>query len=134
MFMGVFAGGTQAVFAVRSGVGHTGPGWCRPSHTQCSAIVLRPRQTEHISVPSASGGQPRQYILRVTRVTAGTTHSRTVALAAYNRHSAAGLCELDLANPVSFSQTDGTVTNVATAACKKQKSAVPFSSYFATAR
>jgi len=134
MFMGVFAGGTQTVFAVRSGIGHTGPGWCRPSHTQCSAIVLKAGQTEHIVVPSASGGQPDQFLLRVTRVTARVTHSHTVALAAYNRHSAAGLCELDMANPVSFSQTDGTVTNVASAACKQQKSAVPFSSYFVTAR
>lgn len=128
MFMGVMAGGRQAVFALGAGLQHTGPGLCRPSHTQCSAILLKAGQTEHIVVPAAAGGQPQQLILRLVHIASIVTHSQKAALAAYQRHSAVGLCELALADPVSYSQTSGTVANVARAACRHQAAAVPFRS------
>ena len=56
MFMGVMSDGRSAVFALHAGVGHTGPGLCRPDHVRCSAIVLKAGQTEHLSVPTANGG------------------------------------------------------------------------------
>ncbi len=126
MFMGVMAGGRQAVFALRAGLQHAGPGLCRPDRAHCSAILLQAGQTEHITVPATSGAQQQQLILRLVHIASHVTHSRKVALAAYQRHSAAGLCELDLADPVSYSQSNGTVSSVATAACRKQSAAVPF--------
>lgn len=127
MFMGVMAGGTQAVFALGSGLGHTGPGLCRPDHTQCSAIVLKAGQTEVITVPTSSGGH-RKLLLKLVHISSTMTHSHSVALAAYQRHSAAGRCELDLSNPVSYSAAAGTLSSVAKAACDGQPGAVPFPS------
>ena len=62
--------------------------------------------------------------LRLVSIASRVTHSRDEALAAFQRHSAAGLCELDLADPVTYSQ--GTVSAVAATACKDQPAAVPF--------
>lgn len=125
MFMGVMAGGRQVVFALAAGLQHQGPGLCRPDRTRCSAIVLKAGQTEHITAPTAGGGH-QQLILRLVHVTSSITHSRTAALAAYDRHSAAGLCALDLADPVSYSQANGTISTVTAAACHGQPAAVPF--------
>lgn len=124
MFMGVMGGGRQAVFALGAGVGHQGPGLCRPDAKRCAAITLEPGQTEQISVPTA-GGAPQQLILQVA-ISEGITHSRDVALAAYERHSAAGLCELYLAAPVIYSQIEGTLSSTPAAACRNQPTAVPF--------
>ncbi len=131
MFLGVMTGGKQAVFALRSGVGHTGPGLCRPDHTRCSAIVLKARQTEHLTVPLTDGSQ-KQVILRVVRITRSVTHSRKAALAAYERYSAAGLCDLALADPVLYNLGSGTVTGVPKAVCQHQPAAVPFTPLVAT--
>lgn len=125
MFLGVMTGGKQAVFALRSGVGHTGPGLCRPNHTRCSAIVLKARQTEHLTIPLTNGSQ-KQVVLRVVRIVRSVTHSRRAALAAYERHSAAGLCDLALADPVLYNLGTGTVTGVPKAVCQHQPAAVPF--------
>jgi hypothetical protein len=125
MFMGVMAGGRQAVFAFGAGVQHAGPGVCRPDRKHCAAIVLQAGQTEQIIVPTANGGH-QQLLLGLVSISSRVTHSRAQALAAYDRHSDAGLCELDLADPVTFSQSDGTLSAVATAACRKQPTAVPF--------
>jgi hypothetical protein len=126
MFMGVMAGGSEAVFALHAGIGHTGPGLCRPDHLRCSAILLKAGQTEHLTVSDANGAH-KQLILRVVRVSSSVTHSRKVALAAYQRHSAVGLCELELADPVSYSATTGTISSVAKAACQNQPAAIAFS-------
>jgi hypothetical protein len=126
MFMGVLDGGEQAVFALGAGVQHAGPGLCRPNRARCAAIVLSTGQTERIIVPGASGSQ-QQLKLTLASISSQVTHSRRDALAAYDRHSAAGLCELDLADPVTYSQTDGTLATVAAASdCKGQKRTVPF--------
>jgi hypothetical protein len=125
MFMGVMAGGQDAVFALGSGLGHSGPGVCRPDHVQCAAIVLRAGQTEVITVPTASGGH-RKMLLKLVRVSSSVTHSHSVALAAYQRHSAAGQCELDLSDPVSYSAAAGTLSSVAKATCADAPGAVPF--------
>jgi hypothetical protein len=125
MFMGVMADGKSAVFALHAGLGHTGPGLCRPDHLRCSAIVLKAGQTEHLSIPTANGGH-QQIILRVVKIASSITHSRTEALAAYHRVSAAGQCELDLANPVSYDALTGTISSVAKAACENHPNAVPF--------
>ena len=125
MFLGVMTGGKQAVFALRSGVGHTGPGLCRPDHTRCSAILLKPGQTEQLTVP-LTGGAQKQVILRVVRITRSITHSQKAALAAYDRYSAAGLCDLALADPVLYNLGNGTVTGIPKAVCQKQSGAVPF--------
>jgi hypothetical protein len=125
MFMGVMGNGQQAVFALGAGIQHTGPGLCRPSRTRCSALQLKGGQTEHIILPTANSGT-RQVLLRVVRIASSITHSRSVALAAYQRHSAAGLCALDLAEPVAYSPTTGTLATVAAAACKAQPATVPF--------
>jgi hypothetical protein len=124
MFMGVMAGGQEAVFALGAGVQHTGPGVCRPDRARCAAIVLRVGQTEQIIAPAAGG--PRQLNLSLVSIATTVTQVRDDALAAFQRHSAAGLCELDLADPVTYSQGAGTVSAVATTACKDQPAAVPF--------
>jgi hypothetical protein len=127
MFMGVMAGGQDAVFALGAGLGHSGPGVCRPDHAQCAAIALKAGQTEVITVPTASGGH-RKMLLKVVRITGSVTHSRSAALAAFQRHSAAGRCELDLSDPVSYSAAAGTLSNVTKDACDGQSGAVPFPS------
>lgn len=125
MFLGVMTGGKQAVFALRSGVGHTGPGLCRPDHARCSAILLKAGQTEHLTVTLSDGSQ-KKVVLRVVRITHGVTHSRRAALAAYLRYSAAGLCDLALADPVLYNLGTGTVTSMPKAVCNKQPKSVPF--------
>jgi hypothetical protein len=122
MLMGVMAGGTEAVFALGAGVQHSGPGLCRPDRERCAAIVLRVGQTEQIVAPVAGG--PRQLNLGLVGISRFVTHSRDVALAAFHRYSAAGRCELDLADPVTYSQ--GTVSAVAASVCKNHQAAVPF--------
>jgi hypothetical protein len=131
MFLGVMTGGKQAVFALRSGVGHTGPGLCRPDHARCSAILLKAGQTEHLTVP-LSDGSKQKVILRVVRITHSVTHSRTAALAAYLRYSPAGLCDLALADPVLYNLGTGTVTGMPKAVCDKQPKSVPFTLLVAT--
>jgi hypothetical protein len=127
MFMGVVAGGKQAVFALAAGVQHKGPGLCRPRRQQCSAILLRAGQTEQITVATPIGGQ-RRTILRLVRVRSRVTRSRSVALAAYKRQSAAGRCDLYLAEPMSYSQSEGTLSAVTGGSCRHQPAAVPFPS------
>jgi hypothetical protein len=124
MFMGVMAGGQEAVFALGAAVQHSGPGVCRPDRTRCAAIVLRVGETEQIIAPAAGG--PRQFNLSLVDIASRVTHSSDDALAAFQRHSAAGLCELDLADPVTYSQGVGTVSAVADTACKDEPAAVPF--------
>jgi hypothetical protein len=124
MFMGVMTGGRQAVFALGTGVTHTGPGLCRPDHPQCAAILLAAGQTEQLTVPTAAGGH-RRVILRVVRIRSTVTRSRSTALAAYDRHSAAGQCDLELADPVLYSSAHGTLS-AAAAQCRQQSSAVAF--------
>jgi hypothetical protein len=125
MFLGVMTGGKQSVFALRAGLGHTGPGLCRPAHTRCSAILLKPGQTEHITVP-VTGGSPQQMILRLVHITRSVTHSRQSALKAYQRYSASGLCDLALADPVLYSLESGTVSGIPKAVCAHQPASVPF--------
>ncbi len=131
MFMGVMSDGASAVFALHAGVGHTGPGLCRPDHAHCSAIVLKAGQTEHLSVPAANGSRT-DLVLRVVKIASSITHSRTVALNAYHRVNNAGQCELDLANPVSYDPVTGTISSVAKSACQRHPDAVPFG-YLVTA-
>ena len=131
MFMGVMSDGRSAVFALHAGVGHTGPGLCRPDHAHCSAIVLTAGQTEHLSVPGGNGSH-QDLVLRVVKISSSITHSRQVALAAYHRVSDAGQCELDLANPVSYDSVTGTISSVVKNACQKHPDAVPFA-YLVTA-
>jgi hypothetical protein len=125
MFMGVTSSGRQAVFTLGAAVGHTGPGLCRPNHKRCAAIMLAAGQTEHLTVPG-SGGTSRPLVLRVVRISRSVTHTFKTALDAYERHSAVGLCELALADPVSYDLLDGTVSTVAAKLCKGYKAAVPF--------
>jgi hypothetical protein len=125
MFIGVMDGGRQAVFDLGAGIQHQGPGLCRPSRARCSALQLKGGQTEQVILPTANGGH-RTVLLRLVRIVSSTTHSHSVALAAYQRHSAAGLCALDLAEPVTYSSATGTLASVAAAACKAQPAAVPF--------
>jgi hypothetical protein len=124
MFMGVMEGGRQAVFALGAGVQHSGPGICRPDRKRCAAIVLKVGQIEQIIAPAVGG--LRLYNLRLAGISSRVTHSRDEALAAFQRRSAAGLCELDLADPVSYSAGAGTVSAVAATACKDHPAAVPF--------
>jgi hypothetical protein len=131
MFLGVMTGGKQAVFALRAGLGHTGPGLCRPAHTQCSAIVLKPGQTEHITVPVA-GATPKRMVLSLVHITRTVTHSHKAALKAYERYSAAGLCDLALADPVLYNLESGTVSGIPKAVCVHQPASVPFTPLVAT--
>jgi hypothetical protein len=66
--------------------------------------------------------------VRLVRIRRAVTRSRQVALAAYRRHSAAGLCALALTQPMSYSASGGTLTGTAGAACRHRPSAVPFPS------
>jgi hypothetical protein len=131
MFLGIMTGGKQAVFALRAGLGHTGPGLCRPDRSRCSAILLQPGQTENLTIPVA-GAAPQHVILRLVRINHRVTHSRKLALAAYERYSAAGLCDLALADPVLYNLGTGTVTGVPKAVCQHQTKSVPFTSLMTT--
>lgn len=133
MFMGVLSTGRSAVFALRQDVGHTGPGLCRPNHALCSAVVLKAGQTEHLTIPSAqTGGTPHSVILRVVKITSSITHSKQVALGAFERVSHAGVCDLLLADPMLYNLGTGTLTTMPREMCAKYPHAVPFS-YFRTA-
>jgi hypothetical protein len=131
MFMGVMSNGRSAVFALRQGIGHTGPGLCRPDHDLCSAIVLKPGQTERLTIPTASGGQWKG-VLRVVRLTSSITHSEKVAQDAFDRISHPGACDLLLSDPMLYNLETGTLSNVPKSICKGDPNAVPFS-YFRTA-
>ncbi len=87
--------------------------------------MLKAGQTEHLTVSAANGGQ-QKLVLRVVKIARSITHSRTVALTAYHRVNAAGQCELDLANPVSYDSLTGTISSVAKSACQRHPNAVPF--------
>jgi hypothetical protein len=126
MFEGVMSNGNAAVFALRQGVGHTGPGWCHPDHSTCSVIVLKPGQTEDLTIPGANGTVQTR-MLRVVRITSRVTHSQKVALAAFHRVSPSGLCDLVLANPLLYHLDTGTYSNIPKEACAKYPDAVPFS-------
>jgi len=125
MFMGVMAGGRQAVFVLAAGLQHSGPGVCRPRRQVCSAILLRAGQTERFTI-SGSDGHQQLLFLDLVHVRSRVTHSRSAALYAYNRHSAAGQCELDLADPMSYSESRGTLSAVSGMSCRHQSAAVPF--------
>jgi len=125
MFFGVMSGGREAVFGLGAGVAHAGPGLCRPSRSSCSAIVLKPGEGEEVAWPTATGGVA-QAILHLDKITSRVTHSRKEALAAYQRVSKAGICDLSLAQPVSYDPDTGTVQNFPKDACKAQASSAPF--------
>jgi hypothetical protein len=125
MFFGVMSGGRQAVFGLGAGVAHAGPGLCRPSRTSCSAIVLSAGQGEEVAWPTASGGMA-QAILQVDKITSTITHSRAEALKAYKRVSRSGICDLSLAQPVSYDPDTGTVQSFPKDACKAQATSAPF--------
>jgi hypothetical protein len=125
MFFGVMSGGGQAVFGLGAGVAHAGPGLCRPSRSSCSAIVLSPGDAEEVAWPTATGAMA-QAILHLDKITSRVTHSRKEALKAYNRVSAAGICDLSLAQPVSYDPDTGTVQSFPKNACKAQASSAPF--------
>jgi hypothetical protein len=125
MFIGVMAGGRQAVFALAAGVQHRGRGRCKPSHQVCSTIVLNPGQTELLTVPTTAG-EEQQLTLSLIAVRSRVTQSRSAALAAYERESAAGQCDLNLAEPMSYGQSLGTLSAAAGGSCRHQPTAVPF--------
>lgn len=126
MFMGVTAHGHQAVFALGAAVRqHAGPGICRVDRAHCSEILLGAGQTEQLTLPTASGGT-RSVLLRVARIASTVTHSHAAALAAFDRHSAVGLCEVVLAAPMFYNSTTGTLSSVAPLACAGHTGAVPF--------
>ena len=129
MFQGVMSNGRAAVFALRQGVGHTGPGWCHPDHDLCSAIVLKPGQTEDLTIPGPDGTLQKR-MLRVVRITSSITHSDTVARAPFKRLSPPGLCDLVLAEPLTYHLDTGTYSSIPKKdACAKYPDATPFS-YF----
>jgi hypothetical protein len=125
MFFGVMSGGRQAVFGLGAGVAHAGPGLCRPSRTSCSAIVLSAGESEEVAWPTATGSVA-QAVLRVNKITSRITHSRKEALKAYQRVSAAGMCDLSLSQPVNYDPETGTVQNFPKNACKAQTASAPF--------
>ena len=125
MFFGVLSGGKQAVFGLNDGTAHTGQGLCRPSRTSCSAIVLSAGQREEVAWATDTGGMA-QAILTVGKISSRVTHSRKAALKAYNRVSAAGICDLSLSQPVSYNPATGTVQSFPKDACKAQASSAPF--------
>lgn len=125
IFMGVMAGGRTAVFALGAGVGHTGPGICRPNHDYCTEMLLKAGQTEQLTLPTNGGGS-RKAILRVVHITSTITHSHTTALTAFERYSGIGACEVILADPMYYSASAGTVANLTSAACDRYRDAVPF--------
>ena len=127
MYMGVMDGGKQAAFALNANIAHAGPGTCRPNVRVCSVILLRAGQTETLTVSAVGGGQHR-LVLRVLDIRSHVAPSHAEAFSAYERHSAAGLCDLALADPMSYSPSAGTLTGVAGDECKDQAEAVPFPS------
>ena len=131
MFFGVMAGGKQAVFGLGDGVQHAGPGLCRPSRTNCSEIVLSAGESEAVGWASDTGKMV-EAILHVSKITSRITHSHAEALKAYHHVSAAGMCDISLAQPVSYDPNTGTVESFPKSACKAKAAAAPFTSFKAT--
>jgi hypothetical protein len=131
MFFGVMSGGRKAVFGLGDGVQHAGPGLCRPSRSSCSGIVLSAGQSEAVAWASDTG-RMQEAILRVAKITSRVTHSRAEALKAYQRVSPAGICDLSLAQPVSYDPDTGTVQSFPKDACKAQASSAPFAFFKST--
>ena len=125
MFTGVSDHGQQAVFALADGVTATGPGLCRPDHVHCSAIVLEAGQAEELTYVGPAGNV-RTLQLAVSRITGRAMSSRSAALAAYQRSSQAGRCELDMADPVQYDQARGAVSAISHSDCRHTPNAVPF--------
>ena len=126
--MGVLAGGHKAVFALAAGVTPLGSRRLPPAPAGVlgDPAERRSDRTDHRSEPPAASR--RSLILRLVAIRSSITHSQSTALAAYERHSAAGLCDLDLAAPMSYSQSNGTLSGAAGAACKNQPAQIPFPS------
>jgi hypothetical protein len=125
MFTGVLDHGRLTVFALGTGVRAVGPGRCGPTRAECQEIALARGQTEQLSWFAAGGSIVREQ-LSVSRIAAHSTRSRAAARAAFDRHSEAGQCELDLASPVRYDDTSGALVHVADAACRHIRHAVPF--------
>ena len=125
MFMGVMAGGKSAVFALHAGSG-TPARACAVRTTAVLGDRAQGRSDRASEHPDRQWRGHELIILRVVKIASSITHSRMGALAAYHRVSAAGQCELDLANPVSYDSVTGTISSVAKAACENHPNAVPF--------
>jgi hypothetical protein len=125
MFYGVMSGGRQAIFGLNAGVAHAGDGLCRPSRSSCSAIVLSAGDAEEVSW-ATSTGRVADAMLQVVKITSKVTHSRAEALKAYHRVSSAGICDVSLAQPVSYDPGTGTVESFPKNACKGQAASAPF--------
>ena len=129
MYMGTTNGGRDAVFALGDGVSARGPARCRPARDNCSLIVLAPRHAERISW-TVGVARRRTLRLTVTRITTQVTHVRDRATAAIARHSAVGLCELQLGDPIQFlyDTSNGVLASASKSACTKsmKKTAAAF--------
>ena len=125
MFSGVTAGGLAAVFMLGTGVQARGPALCRPDHARCSALVLAPGRVERLVV-TKQDGTTRTLKLEVTKIGRRTTRSSSAALAAYDHVSAAGACELQLADPMSYDGRTGVLNANLTKACRTSEATVAF--------
>ena len=129
MYMGTTNGGRDAVFALGDGVSARGPARCRPARDNCSLIVLAPRHAERISW-TVGVARRRTLQLTVTRITTHVTHVRDRATATIARHSAVGLCELQLGDPIQFQYdtSNGVLASASRSACTKsmKKTAAAF--------
>ena len=126
MYMGTTATHTAAVFALGASVSGTGPARCEPSHRDCALIALTPGHTETLTYPV--GLVKRTLELKVTRISARQTTSKAYAQAAYARHSQAGLCALQLGDPIQYqyATADGALVARTGSACTRHGAKVPF--------
>ena len=128
MYMGTTARRTAAVFALGASVSATGPARCEPSHRDCALIALAPGRTETLTYPISGGLAKRTLELKVTRIASRQTTSKAYADAAYARHSQAGLCELQLGNPLQYqyATANGTLVAQSGNACTRHGAKIPF--------
>lgn len=124
MFTGVLDHGHEAMFALGDGVQATGTGRCEPSRANCAAIALAPGQVETLSWFASDGSTVTRYL--ADHITPITVDSQAAAQTAFARVSQAGQCELELADPVAYDATRGTVSQSTKADCQGVHHAVPF--------
>lgn len=133
MYMGVTDHGRRAVFALGAGVevraigaGHSSSAACSPSRVDCALVVVPAGRSIALRYVSQTGAL-RTLVLRLTRITARLTRSASAARTARQHVSKVGLCELKLGDPIGFfDPAQESVTIPSTAACRRDKSAVPF--------
>jgi len=133
MFMGTTDHERDAVFATGAAVGlfrrsgrRSDGASCHPTDKDCALIAVPAGRSVGLGYVS-SDGVTRTLILRLTGISSRAITSPSAIKAALARHSAVGLCDLELGDPLSFyDPLNGTMTMPSAKSCRRDSMAVPF--------